>query len=178
MNSGILIVFRIFPLWEYSIQILAHCFFLQVTLLGGILCVLAGILCLISASWSAAATLIIYNDPLITAALKREVGSSVYIGWASSLLLLLGGTLICCVCCEKYRPPPPRPVYMPYSNNTPFISGGSRPASLRSEAMRSYNSGGFDRHSPRKMVEHVAQVHRYNSYSSYDRASQGGVRMY
>lgn len=139
--------------------------FVQASLLGGVLSVLAGILCLVSVSWSAAATVLAYNDPLVIAALKREVGSSIYIGWAASVLLLLGGALICFICGEKERTPPPYYSYMPYSTNIQFSDASSRMATLRSEAMRSNNSRMFDRQSPRKMVEHVAQVHDYTSPS-------------
>ncbi|XP_073335678.1 claudin-4-like [Pagrus major] len=135
----------------------------QASLLGGALCVLAGILCLVSVSWSAAATILVYNDPLVVAALKREVGSSIYIGWASSLLLLLGGALICFICGETERTQPPYYSYMPYSTNIQFSDASSRMATLKSDAMRSNNSRMFDRHSPRRMVDRVAQVHDYNS---------------
>ena len=63
-------------------------------MLGGALCVLAGVLCLVSVSWSAAATVLVYNDPFVVEALKRDVGSSIYIGWASGVLLLLGGAAL------------------------------------------------------------------------------------
>ncbi|XP_036975650.1 claudin-4-like [Acanthopagrus latus] len=137
----------------------------KASLLGGALSVLAGVLCLVSVSWSAAATVLVYNDPLVIAALKREVGSSIYIGWAASLLLLLGGALICFICGEKERTPPPYYSYMPYGTNIQFSDASSRMASLRTDAMRSNNSRMFDRQSPRKTVEHVAQVHDYTSPS-------------
>ncbi|KAG8008025.1 Claudin-4 [Nibea albiflora] len=135
----------------------------KASLLGGVLCVLAGILCVVSVSWSAAATSLIYNDPLVAAALKREVGSSIYIGWASSLLLLLGGVLICLVCGDKERSQPPYYSHMPYSTDVQFSDGSSHVAILRSDDTRSYNSRISDRPSTRRVVEHVAQVHDYNS---------------
>nr|XP_046265886.1 claudin-4-like [Scatophagus argus] len=135
----------------------------KASLLGGALCILAGILCLVSVSWSAAATISVYNDPLVTAALKREVGSSIYIGWASSLLLLLGGVLICAVCMEKERSQPPYYSYMPHGTNTTFNDGSSRTTTLRSDAIRSNDSRMFDRYSQRSMVGHVVQVDDYNS---------------
>lgn len=101
---------------------------------------LAGILCLISASWSAAITITVYNDPLVTEALKREVGSSIYIGWVSSLLLLLGGALICAVCGQTERPRPPQYLDMPNSSVVPFNGSFSRPATVRSDPMRSNNT--------------------------------------
>ncbi|KAM9348183.1 claudin-4-like [Symphorus nematophorus] len=146
----------------------------KASLLGGALCVLAGILCLVSVSWSAAATISVYNDPFVTAAMKREVGSSIYIGWASSLLLLLGGALICFVCGEKERSQPSIYSYMPYSTNTQFSDVSSRVATLRSDAMRSTNSRMFDRQSPESMVNHKAQVHDYNSLNR----AESGFWMY
>ncbi|XP_035522742.1 claudin-4-like [Morone saxatilis] len=119
----------------------------KASLLGGALCVLAGILCLVSVSWSAAATISLYNDPLVVAALKREVGSSIYIGWASSLLLLLSGALMCIVCGERERSQSLNYSYTPYSINS-FSDGSSRMGSLRSDFIRSDSSRRFDRHTP------------------------------
>lgn len=72
--------------------------------------------------------------------MKREVGSSIYIGWVSSLLLLLGGALICIVCGQKERPPPPQYLDMPNSSVAPFSGSSSRPGTMRSEPVRSNNS--------------------------------------
>ncbi|XP_056253897.1 claudin-3-like [Seriola aureovittata] len=130
-------------------------------LLGGALCVLSGILCLVSVSWSAGATISIYNDPFVAAALKREVGSSIYIGWASAVLLLLSGALICFVCCEKERPPPSYHSYMPYGSSTRLNNSSSRRDTLKSDVMRSNSWRMFDQ-SPNRMLEHVAQVHDYH----------------
>lgn len=112
----------------------------QACLLGGALCVGAGLLCLISASWSAAITVTVYNDPLVTEALKREVGSSVYIGWVSSLLLLLGGALICLVCGREERPRPPQELHMPNSSVAPFSGSSSRLATMRFDPVRPTSS--------------------------------------
>ncbi|XP_023252803.1 claudin-4-like [Seriola lalandi dorsalis] len=130
-------------------------------LLGGALCVLSGILCLVSVSWSAGATISIYNDPFVAAALKREVGSSIYIGWASAVLLLLSGALICFVCCEKERPPPSYHSYMPYGSSTRLNNSSSRRDTLKSDVMRSNSWRMFDQ-SPNRMLEHAAQVHDYH----------------
>ncbi|XP_042354896.1 claudin-4-like [Plectropomus leopardus] len=138
----------------------------KVCLLGGALCILAGILCLVSVSWSAAATISIYNDPFVTAALKREVGSSIYIGWVASVLLLLGGALICFVCGEKERPPPSNYSYMPYSTNALYSDSASHMATLRSDVIGPNTSRMLDRHTPSRMLEHVAQVHEHNQAQS------------
>lgn len=150
-------------------------FFSQASLLGGVLCVLAGILCLISVSWSAAISISLYNDPLVATALKREVGSSIYIGWASSVLLLLGGALLCFICGKEKRPQPSYLPYMPYSTNSPFSAVSSRTLPLRSDTLRSNNSSWMlDRQSQRRLVEHAAQVHAHNSLNK----PQTGFGMY
>ncbi|XP_071394387.1 claudin-4-like [Centroberyx affinis] len=97
----------------------------KAALLGGALCVLSAILCLVSVSWSAGNTISVYNDPLVALALKREVGSSIYIGWASSLLLLLGGALICFVCGGKEQSNPSYPSYPSYRAYMPYRSSSS-----------------------------------------------------
>ncbi|XP_035811840.2 claudin-4-like [Amphiprion ocellaris] len=134
-------------------------------LLGGALCLLSGILCLVSVTWSAVATISIYNDPLVTAALKREVGSSIYIGWASSVLLLLGGALFCFVCGDKERSQPSY-YYMPNSSSSRSSQSSSRMATLRSDVLSSNAPQTFDPYAQRRMVEHAAQVHRYNSLNN------------
>ncbi|XP_030010376.1 claudin-4-like [Sphaeramia orbicularis] len=128
-------------------------------LLGGALCILSGILCLVSVSWSAVITISVYNDPLVASPLRREVGSSIYIGWASCVLLLLGGTLICLVCGEKQRPPASFYSYMPYSSGQL-----SNRDTLRSEDVRS-NSSMMSDQRPRRMVQHVTEVHAHESAS-------------
>ncbi|KAM6984404.1 claudin-4-like [Tautogolabrus adspersus] len=141
-------------------------------LLGGALCILSGILCLISVSWSAAATVSVYNDPFVAAAMKREVGSSVYIGFASSVLLLLGGVLLCCVCGEEERSPPSYYSYMPYNTNSQYSDTSSRMAMLRPDVIRPNSLRMSDRPAPRVM-EHVAQVHNNNSFRKAQ--SEAGV---
>ncbi|XP_062289902.1 claudin-4-like [Scomber scombrus] len=138
-------------------------------LLGGVLCVLSAILCLVAVSWSAARTISIFNDPFVAAALRREVGSSIYIGWASSVLLLLGGALICFVCGEKERSPP---LYRS-SSNTELSDYSSRMSTQRSDVVRSNNTRMFDRYAPNTMVEHEAQV-----YSPPNKAYSGAGLYY
>ncbi|XP_047462665.1 claudin-4-like [Mugil cephalus] len=130
----------------------------KVSLLGGVLCVLAGILCLIAVSWSAALTISVFNNALTPDALKREVGSSIYIGWASCVLLLLGGVLICFIC-GKEEAPEPSYYYMPYNSR----DSSSRMATFMSDDTRSDTTQTY--HYPRGSVRHVAQVHQQNYLS-------------
>lgn len=114
-------------------------------LLGGALCVLAGILCLVAVSWSTAATISIYNEGHVTAALKREVGSSICIGWASSVLLLLGGALICFVCGERERTPPPYYSYTQVHEHTSLAKAQSGLFNQPQETQPGSEQGTFGR---------------------------------
>ncbi|NWX94657.1 CLD3 protein, partial [Nothoprocta pentlandii] len=74
---------------------------------SGIIFVIAGIMILIPISWSANSIIRDFYDPLVSESQKRELGSSLYVGWAASALLLFGGSLLCCSCPpkdERYAP--------------------------------------------------------------------------
>ncbi|NXS04241.1 CLD8 protein, partial [Oxylabes madagascariensis] len=58
--------------------------------------VLAGTLVLIPVSWTGAAIVRDFYDPAVPAALKRELGSALYVGWGSGALLLAAGAAFCC----------------------------------------------------------------------------------
>lgn len=142
----------------------------QASLLGGTLCILAAILCLVPVIWSAVLTNSIYNDPLVTAALKREVGTSIYVGLGSSLLLLLGGLFICFVCGQDERRPPVRVyAYRPPSTYSPHGGDSVRPLALRSDEN---SSSVYGYYLPRREV--VAQVHAHDSM----KGSFSGSQMY
>lgn len=70
-------------------------------LTAGVLFVIAGLLCLIPVSWSAHTIISDFYNPLLPEAQRRELGTSLYIGWASAGLLLLGGGLLCWNCPPK-----------------------------------------------------------------------------
>ncbi|XP_065588243.1 claudin-4 [Cyrtonyx montezumae] len=82
----------------------------KVMILSGITFIVAGVLILIPICWSANAIIRDFYDPLVADSQKRELGSSLYVGWAASALLLLGGAMLCCTCpprgekpyCAKY----------------------------------------------------------------------------
>ncbi|XP_078278790.1 claudin-4-like [Rhinoraja longicauda] len=73
----------------------------KVTIIAGILFILAGLLTLIPVSWSANTIIKDFYNPLVTDAQRRELGASLYIGWGTSGLMLLGGALLCCSCPPK-----------------------------------------------------------------------------
>ncbi|XP_036379810.1 claudin-4-like [Megalops cyprinoides] len=70
----------------------------KMVVFGGVLCILAGVLCLIPVSWSAATTIRDFQNPLVTVTQKRELGAAIYIGWATSGLLIIGGSILCTSC--------------------------------------------------------------------------------
>ena len=95
----------------------------------------AGVLCLVAVIWSAALTGYVSNDPLVVSSLKRDVGTSIYIGLAAGFLLLVGGAMVCMVCGSK--PSDPQRVYLP-----PPVEYRYAPSSRDSRSWR--NSGPYD----------------------------------
>ncbi|XP_063285189.1 claudin-4-like [Pelobates fuscus] len=73
----------------------------KVSVVSGIVFLVAGLLMLIPVCWSANNIIRDFYNPLVSDAQKRELGASLYIGWAASGLLLLGGGMLCCSCPKK-----------------------------------------------------------------------------
>ncbi|XP_016121231.1 claudin-3-like [Sinocyclocheilus grahami] len=80
----------------------------KVMIVSGVMFIIAGILELIPAAWVAHQTIRDFYNPLLTTAQQRELGASIYIGFAAAALLLIGGAMLCCTCPpqeKKYKPP-------------------------------------------------------------------------
>ncbi|MBN3322598.1 CLD3 protein, partial [Atractosteus spatula] len=73
----------------------------KVMIISGVMFIIAGILQLIPVSWSANNIIKEFYNPLVTDAQRRELGASLYIGWAAAALLILGGAMLCCSCPPK-----------------------------------------------------------------------------
>lgn len=73
----------------------------KVGIAAGVTFIVAGILCLIPTCWTANAVIRDFNNPLVAAAQKRELGAALYIGWGAAALMLIGGGLLCCNCPKK-----------------------------------------------------------------------------
>ncbi|XP_008053939.1 claudin-4 [Carlito syrichta] len=86
---------------------------------AGVVFLLAGLLVMVPVSWTAHNVIRDFYNPLVASGQKREMGASLYVGWAASGLLLLGGGLLCCNC-------PPR-TDKPYSAK--YSAARSAPAS-------------------------------------------------
>lgn len=91
------------------------------TMIGaGAVFIVAALLAMVPISWTAHNVIRDFYNPLVVSGQKREMGASLYIGWAASGLLLLGGGLLCCNC-------PPRSNNKPYSAK--YSAARSAPAS-------------------------------------------------
>ncbi|XP_049759798.1 claudin-6 [Elephas maximus indicus] len=70
----------------------------RLVLTSGIIFIISGVLALIPVCWTANTIIRDFYNPLVLESQKRELGASLYLGWAASGLLLLGGGLLCCTC--------------------------------------------------------------------------------
>ncbi len=101
----------------------------KVVIIGGCLIIVSAILVLIPVCWSATITITDFQSPLIIETQKREIGASIYIGWASAAILLIGGIILTTSCPPQkrmygYPGYPPAPMY-PYTGSVanPAIYG-------------------------------------------------------
>ncbi|XP_006878078.1 PREDICTED: claudin-6-like [Chrysochloris asiatica] len=68
-------------------------------LTSGIILITSGVLTLIPICWTANTIIHDVHNPLLLESQKRELGASLYLGWAASGLLFLGGGLLCFTYC-------------------------------------------------------------------------------
>ncbi|XP_063002578.1 claudin-4-like [Elgaria multicarinata webbii] len=68
----------------------------KVSAVAGAAFILAGLVLLIPVSWLASNIVSDFYNPLVPEALKRELGVSLYVGWAASALSVSGGATLCC----------------------------------------------------------------------------------
>ncbi|KAM4620617.1 claudin-4-like [Polymixia lowei] len=67
----------------------------NVGIAGGVVFILAGVVCVVAVSWSAHTIITGFNNPLATQERRGELGASIYVGWASGALLIIGGGMLC-----------------------------------------------------------------------------------
>uniref|UniRef100_A0A8C3F0X4 Claudin n=1 Tax=Chrysemys picta bellii TaxID=8478 RepID=A0A8C3F0X4_CHRPI len=70
----------------------------KITIVSGVTFLLAGIMTLIPVCWSANTIIRNFYNPSMLESQKRELGASLYVGWAAAALQLFGGALLCCSC--------------------------------------------------------------------------------
>ncbi|XP_071401878.1 claudin i [Centroberyx affinis] len=68
----------------------------KISLVAGVGLLVAGLLMIIPVSWSAHNIIQNFNNPLVAASQKRELGACIFVGWAAGALLILAGGLLCC----------------------------------------------------------------------------------
>ncbi len=73
----------------------------RVVISAGLLFLTSGLLCLTPVCWSAYTIIRDFHNPLLMDAQRRELGASLYTGWAATGLLLSGGAILCCQCPQK-----------------------------------------------------------------------------
>lgn len=62
---------------------------------GGVVFILAGVLCIIPVSWSAYTIITGFYNPVTPEGTRGELGPSIYVGWVSGVLLIIGGGMLC-----------------------------------------------------------------------------------
>jgi len=62
---------------------------------GGICFLCAGLLCLITVSWTTNNIIMDFYDPFLPSGMKYEMGLAVYLGYASACVSLIGGLVLC-----------------------------------------------------------------------------------
>lgn len=62
---------------------------------GGVGFLCAGLLCLVTVSWTTNDVIMDFYDPFLPSGMKYEIGLAVYLGYASSFLSLTGGLVLC-----------------------------------------------------------------------------------
>ncbi|XP_006785242.1 claudin-4-like [Neolamprologus brichardi] len=67
----------------------------NVTIASGVIVIIASVLLLIPVTWTAHIINQNSYNPTLISSQRRELGSSLYIGWGSAGLLFLGGGLLC-----------------------------------------------------------------------------------
>ncbi|XP_023673281.1 claudin-14-like [Paramormyrops kingsleyae] len=64
---------------------------------------IAGLLCLVTVSWTTSEVMQNLSNPLLPDALKFEVGQAVYVGFVSASLSLTGGAVFCLFCGDSKK---------------------------------------------------------------------------
>ncbi|XP_007254238.1 claudin-3 isoform X1 [Astyanax mexicanus] len=79
----------------------------KVMIISGIILIISGVLQLIPMSWTTNTIIQEFYSPITISSQRREIGASLYLGFAAAALLIIGGALLCCTCPPKetrYKP--------------------------------------------------------------------------
>nr|XP_020496718.1 claudin-14 [Labrus bergylta] len=106
---------------------------------GGICFLCAGLLCLVTVSWTTNDVVMEFYNPFLSNGMKYEIGLAVYLGYASACLSLSGGLVLCWSSCgNRSRGPLPMQINQPSSPPPAFnnIYPPLPPPYKRPEALR------------------------------------------
>ncbi|CAJ1079911.1 claudin-14-like isoform X1 [Xyrichtys novacula] len=88
---------------------------------GGVCFLCAGLLCLVTVSWTTNDVIMDFYNPFLSSGMKYEIGLAVYLGYASACLSLSGGLVLCWSSCgtrsqgplhvQRSRPPSVPPAF-------------------------------------------------------------------
>ncbi|XP_032816437.1 claudin-19 [Petromyzon marinus] len=70
-------------------------------ILGGVVFLVAGLLCLSGTSYYAAEIAREFYSPLTPVQARYEFGQALFVGWVGACLVLMGGAFLCCSCSSK-----------------------------------------------------------------------------
>lgn len=62
---------------------------------GGVCFLCAGLLCLVTVSWTTNDVITEFYNPFLPSGMKYEIGLAVYLGYASASISLMGGMVLC-----------------------------------------------------------------------------------
>ncbi|XP_038563575.1 claudin-4-like [Micropterus salmoides] len=71
---------------------------IKVAITSGVIFILAGLMVLIPVCWTTNTVVRDFYNPVLVDAQRRELGASIYIGFACAGLLIMGGALLCSNC--------------------------------------------------------------------------------
>ncbi|XP_037533071.1 claudin-4-like [Nematolebias whitei] len=105
---------------------------------AGFLIIISAIAILIPVCWSAAITISDYSSSAILDTQRREIGASIYIGWASAGILLIAGIILTTSC------PPQRKFYpnYPVASMYPYAPAANAGPVYAPPSSRLYTSSG------------------------------------
>ncbi|KAL7864173.1 hypothetical protein AOLI_G00155930 [Acnodon oligacanthus] len=70
---------------------------------SGVFFIIAGILVLISVSWTTNTIIQDFYNPMVPSSQCGELGAALYIGFTAAALLIFGGSLLCCPCVTQKK---------------------------------------------------------------------------
>lgn len=73
----------------------------RIAIIGGVVFLVAGLLCLTATSYYAADIAREFYSPNTPVQARYEFGQALFVGWAGACLVLMGGAFLCCSCNSK-----------------------------------------------------------------------------